>query len=206
MASLINDVEHPQLSKEMRGPNANVRPGVYSRTLVEEIKNQIYNVLLTKKRVKTDEEWSLAQKQRVFEQEVRPLLNSPSDHKTHEDLMKSLSNELISDIKENFTKTKSYLIDPSILGGTYLREENEKKNRKHFEIRSFIDVDNTVTGIRDTLTSLPPRASPSQLIRVLITINHRGCPYKTSHTLPKGVYLPYYLLTVFLMKHYAPTR
>ena len=125
--------------------------------------------------------------------------------------MKNLGNELIKDIKENFNKTKSYLIDPSILGGTYLREEdaseeNEKKNRKHFEIRSFIDVDNTVTGIRDTLTSLPPRASPSQLIRVLITINHRGCPYKTSHTLPKGVYLPYYLLTVFLMKHCAPTR
>ena len=153
MASLINDVEHPQLSKEMRGPNANVRPGVYSRTLVEEVKNQVYNVLLTKKRVKIDEKWSLAQKQRVFEQEVRPLLNSSGDYKTHEDLMKSLGNELISDIKENFTKTKSYLIDPSILGGTYLREEdaseeNEKKNRKHFEIRSFIDVDNTVTGIQ----------------------------------------------------------
>ena len=86
MASLINDVEHPQLSKEMRGPNANVRPGVYSRTLVEEIKNQVYNVLLTKKRVKIDEKWSLAQKQRVFEQEVRPLLNSSGDYKTHEDL------------------------------------------------------------------------------------------------------------------------
>ena len=153
MASLINDVEHPQLSKEMRGPNANVRPGVYSRTLVEEIKNQVYNVLLTKKRVKIDEDWSLAQKQRVFEQEVRPLLNSSGNYKTHEDLMKNLGNELIKDIKENFTKTKSYLIDPSILGGTYLREEdaseeNEKKNRKHFEIRSFIDVDNTVTGIQ----------------------------------------------------------
>ena len=110
------------------------------------IKNKVYQTLKLPPVPDLDPKWSNSQKYRVLyrRQDLMP------NRVTRAALEDAFSAEIIAGIINNHEKVASYLIDPSRLGTTYIKEadvakNDPKKKRKYIEKRNFASLDNLVS-------------------------------------------------------------
>ena len=110
------------------------------------IKNKVYQTLKLPPVPDLDPKWSNSQKYRVLYRRNDLVPNRV----TRAALEDAFSAEIMAGIISNHEKVASYLIDPSRLGVTYIKEadvakNDPKKKRKYIEKRNFASLDNLVS-------------------------------------------------------------
>ena len=114
--------------------------------LEKTIKNKVYQTLKLPPVPDLDPKWSNSQKYRVLYRRNDLMPNRV----TRAALEEAFSAEIIAGIINNHEKVASYLIDPSRLGVTFIKEadvakNDPKKKRKYIEKRNFASLDNLVS-------------------------------------------------------------